>query len=297
MVRFKLLEPEDLSEAISLLAEYRENVKIIAGGQGLLPLLKHRQIKPGYLMNIKGLAGLEYINDDDNSLRIGALTTHRTIQTSDLMKKKFPVITEMEERLGCVQTRNWGTLVGNLCSASPTGDPAPVLIALKARVKAACTRGERWIPLDSFFIGYQRTALELGEVVVELEIPILPSRTGAAYHKESMRWMDSPIASVAAVTSLDEELKAITDARILLQAVGLTPVRAKKAEKVVIGQNINDGLLEEMATVAATEACPISDVYGSEEYKRDMVRVAANGVVSKAVERARASQSSARSSI
>ena len=114
MVRFRLLEPRDLSEACSLLAEYREKAKILAGGQGLLPLLKHRQIAPNYIINIKGLSSLGYIDESGGSLRIGALTTNRAVELSVLIKERYPMLAELEQVLGDVQTRNWGTLVGNL---------------------------------------------------------------------------------------------------------------------------------------------------------------------------------------
>ena len=286
MVRFELLEPRDLSEVFSLLAEHREKAKLIAGGQGLLPLLKHRLIIPPYLINIKGLPGLEYINNGADNLRIGALATHRAIETSALVNERYPMLVELEQRLGCVQTRNWGTLVGNLCQASPTGDPAPALIALGAKVKAASVRGERWIPLDEFFVDYLRTALEPDEMVLEIQVPRLSPYTGGAYHKEAVRMTDSPIASVGAVVSLNEGLRVVSDARIVLQAVGLIPIRAREAEKVIIGERVQDNLLEEMARTAAKEACPISDIYGSAEYKREMVKVIAKQVVSQAIKRA-----------
>lgn len=288
MVRFRLLEPRDLSEACSLLAEYREKAKILAGGQGLLPLLKHRQIAPNYIINIKGLPSLGYIDESGGSLRIGALTTNRAVELSALIKERYPMLAELEQVLGDVQTRNWGTLVGNLCAASPTSDLAPALIALGARVKVMSVRGERAIPLDDFFVDYLKTALESDEIVTEIQVVEPLPRTGGAYHKERIRVMDSPIASAAAVVSLDAGLGTVVAARIVLQAVCPTPIRAKEAEKVIIGEKVRDGLADEVAVVAAKEACPISDVYGSAEYKREMVKVAIRQVVGLAIKRAQA---------
>ncbi|MGA2465918.1 MAG: xanthine dehydrogenase family protein subunit M [Thermodesulfobacteriota bacterium] len=287
MVRFELSEPKSLSEACSLLAEYREKAKIIAGGQGLLPLLNHRQIAPNYLVNIKGLPDLEYIVSDGNGhVRIGALTTHRAIEFSPLIKKRYPLLAKMEQVLGCVQTRNWGTIVGNLCAASPTSDPAPVLIALEAIVRVKSVRGERQIPLNEFFTDYLKTALDPDEIVVEIQIPQLPPHTGAAYHKECIRATDSPIASVAVSVTLVEGLGTVGAARIALQAVGPTPLRAREAEEMLIGKKVQHILVDEVAEVAAKKACPISDVYGSAEYKREMVKVAARGALIQAIKRA-----------
>jgi carbon-monoxide dehydrogenase medium subunit len=287
MVRFELLEPKNLSEACSLLAEHKEKAKIVAGGQGLLPLLKHRQLKPKYLINIKNLPGLEYIDDGRSGLRIGALTTNRAIEISSLIKQRHPMLAELERMVGDVQTRNWGTLAGNLCAASPTSDPAPALIALGATLRSVSMRGEREVPLEDFFVEYLKTALEPDEIVAEIQIPDPPPYTGGAYHKERVRMTDSPIASVAAVISLDGS-DTVAMARIVLQAVCPTPVRAREAESFIVGKKVDDKFIDEVAVLAEKAACPISDIYGSAEYKREMVRVVTKQVVTEAIKRARA---------
>jgi carbon-monoxide dehydrogenase medium subunit len=287
MVRFELLEPANLSEACSLLAEHKERAKVIAGGQGLLPLLKHRQIKPKYLISIKNLPGLEYIDDGRSDLRIGALTTNRAIEISSLIKQRHPMLAELERVVGDVQTRNWGTLVGNLCAASPTSDPAPALIALGATLRSVSTRGEREVPLEDFFVEYLKTALEPDEIVTEIQIPGSPPYTGGAYHKERVRMTDSPIASVAAVISLNGS-DTVAMARIVLQAVCPTPVRAREAENFMVGKKVEDKLIDEVAVLAAKAACPISDIYGSAEYKKEMVKVATKQVMAEAIKRAKA---------
>lgn len=286
MVRFELLQPQTLSEACSLLAEHKDEAKVIAGGQNLLVLLRQRRIKPRFLINIKGLPDLEYITDGHGSLRIGALTTHRAIEMSDLIKEKFLLLAELEQSLGCIQTRNWGTIGGNLCQASPATDPPPALIALGARVKIVSVRGERVIPLDEFFVDYQKTALEPDEILAEVELPQAPPGTGTAYYKETVRFADPPIASVAAMVKLGEK-EVVEEVRIVMQAVGVTPLRAREAEAAIMSEKMTDGLLEEVAKLAAREAQPISDVYGSADYKREMVDVITKRVVKEAVRRAK----------
>lgn len=286
MVRFEVLEPRDLKEALVMLANHKQEAKIIAGGQSLLPLLKHRQIIPRYLINIKGLPGLEYINKSNDGLKIGALATHRAIEFSPLVKERYPVLAEMELRLGCVQTRNWGTLVGSICHASPTGDPAPNLIALGAKLKVVGGRGERVVAVEDFFCDYCKSAIEPDEIVLEIEIPGVSSHTGCAYHKESVRMTDSPIASVAAVVTLDKN--TVHSVKIVLQAVGPIPIRAVKAEKLLVGEKVQDSLLGEVAAIASKEARPISDIYGTAEYKREMVKVITKQVISQAIKRAAA---------
>jgi carbon-monoxide dehydrogenase medium subunit len=286
MVRFEVLQAQTLSEACSLLAEHKEGAKIIAGGQNLLVLLRQRMIRPRLLINIKQLSNLEYVNDGRGCLTIGALTTHRAIEMSKLIKEEFPMLAELEERLGCMQSRNWGTLGGNICQASPATDPPPALIALEAKAKIVSVRGERTVSLDDFFVDYQKTALEPDEILVEIELPKPPAGSGAAYWKEAVRFADPPIASVAAMVKLKEG-EGVEGARIVMQAVGVTPLRAREAEKTMMNEKMTDGLLEEIATLASKEAQPISDVYGSADYKREMVRMGTKRAVEKAMGRAR----------
>ena len=251
-------------------------------------MLQHRQITPEYVININDLPELDYIDSSNGSIRIGALVTNRTVELSPVIKKTFPMLAKLQQVLGDVQTRNWGTLIGNLCVGSPTSDPAPALIALEARIKAVSVRGERVIPLDGFFIDYMKTALAPDEIATELQVPNPSPHSGSAYHKERVRAIDSPIASIAATISLDAGLNTITSARIVLQAVGPTPIRAKEAENILIGDRVRDTLVDEAAAIAATEARPIDDVYGSAEYKREMVKVVARYVIPQAIDRAEA---------
>lgn len=287
MVRFEVLEAANLSDACSLLAEHKEEAKIIAGGQNLLVLLKQRSITPRYLINIKQCPDMEYIKENGDSLKLGALTTHRAVETSSLIREKLPMLAELEHQLGCIQTRNWGTIGGNLCQASPTSDLAPALTALGARGKVKSVRGERTIALDDFFVDYQKTALEPDEILVEIEVPKPLPHSGGIHRKETVRYADPAIASVSVVVKLDEQ-GAVEEARILLQAVCVTPLRAREAEQVLIGEKVQDKLLETAATLAAKEACPISDIYGSEEYKREMVKVLTKYNIKEAIRRAQA---------
>ena len=135
MIRFDVLEAGNLMEACSLLTEHRKEARLIAGGQNLLVLLRHRLIRPRYLISIKQCSDMEYIEEDGDNVKLGALTTHRAVETSALIGEKIPMLAEVENQLGCVQTRNWGTIGGNLCQASPTSDLAPTLIVLGAHCK------------------------------------------------------------------------------------------------------------------------------------------------------------------
>jgi carbon-monoxide dehydrogenase medium subunit len=286
MIRFELLEPANLEEACSMLANNKGAARVMAGGHGLLPLLKHRLINPKYFINIKNLSNFDYIKTNDSHTIIGALTTNRVVELSSPLTSMHPMLTEIEHYLGDVQIRNWSTLVGNLCMATPTSDLAPALIALNSTVNVVGVDSARTIPLDCFYVDYLKTVLKPDEIVTEVQIPNPLPRTGSAYHKERVRAKDSPIASVAAVVTLNDQCDSIVNIRIILQAVCPTPLRAEEAEDALLNHEITDELLEEAAMLASQAACPISDIYGSAEYKHEMVRVITRKVIAKAIERA-----------
>lgn len=283
---FEYIEPANLSEACQLISEYKDKAKILAGGQSLLPILKQRIISPGYLISIKNLRELEYIRENGAGIQIGALTTHHSIEISPLIKEKFPMLVDMEGSLGSIQIRNWGTIGGNLCHADPGADPGPALIAFKAQVKATSIRGTREIPLDSFFVSYLETVLAPDELLTEIDIPYPPAHTGFSYVKESIRFGERAIASAA--VSVTTSGKNIKESRIVLGAIGNTPLRATEAEKVynIIGKHA----LEEAAEAAAEEAEPMSNLEGTKEYKKRIVKVIVKKALSQAVMRAQNSR-------
>jgi len=287
MKDFEYFAAKTVEEACSLLSQYKEEANIIAGGQSLLTLIKQKLISPSYLIDIKGISDLDYIKfDEKDGLRIGALTTHRAIELSPLIKERFSVLAEMEKVVASVQTRNWGTIGGNLCHADPIGDPAPPLIALNARVKIVSSRGERIIPLEEFFKDYFTTVLEDDEILAEIQIPNPPPHSGVAYIKFSI--IEAGIKIAAASASITLNGKTCKDARIVLSAVAPVPMRAKEAAKLLVGESIDDNLIEQAAEMASKEARPTSDVHASEEYRRELAKVLVRRVTREALERAKA---------
>ena len=220
-------------------------------------------------------------------ITIGALTTHRTIEKSPLIRDSFKVLAEMERRLATIETRSWGTIGGNLVHADPAGDVLPVLIALNATIKVSSYRGERTIPAEEFATGYFETALEQDEILTEIRLPKPKPRTGTAYEKFTMIEGDYAMVSVAVSITTDTTGKSCDDIRIVLGAVAPTPIRAKKAEKALQGKAIKDNLLEEAGQAASEEAEPVSDMHASDEYKRQLVKVLVKRVVQEALEKAR----------
>lgn len=271
---FEYFAPKTLKEALTLLDKYRDECKIIAGGQSLLILMRQRLVTPEYLIDIKGISELNYITSDaKQGLKIGALATHRAIEKSPAMKNGFRVLGEMERRLASVQTRNWGTIGGNICHGDPAGDPVPVLIALKSTLKMASLKGERTMPVEDFTLDYFETALEPNELLTEIQVPLPLPHTGAAYTKFNIIESDAATVGVAVSLTLGSGSGICEDVRIALGASAPTPIRAKKAEGVLHGNKITDNLLREAGVVASTEAEPISDIAASAEYRRELVRV------------------------
>jgi carbon-monoxide dehydrogenase medium subunit len=284
---FEYFAPKTLKEALTLLNKYQDEAKVIGGGQSLLILMRQGLVAPKYLISIKGISELNYIKSDKEGLKIGALTTHRQIEKSPKMRDGLAVLAEMENRLASIQTRNWGTIGGNLCHGEPAGDPAPVLIALNATLKIANLKGERTMAVENFFLDYFETALEPGELLTEIVIPPVPPRTGTAYTKFNVIESDLATVGVAVSITLGSGDGVCQDVRIVLGAAAPTPIRAKQAEAALKGKKITHNLLREAGEIASTEAEPISDTYASEEYRRELLKVLVKRMGNEALTRAK----------
>jgi len=290
MIRdFEYFAPGTLDEALTLVDKYQDEAKVMAGGQSLLILMRQGLVAPDHLIDIKGISELDYINfDDETGLRIGGLTTHRSIEKSPLMQNGYGVLAEMERHVATIQTRNWGTIAGNLCHADPAGDPATVLVALNASVKLAGLQGERTIALDDFAVDFFETALEPNELLTEIRIPKCPPRTGTAYTKFNIIENELGIVGVAVSITLGSGNDLCEDVRIALGASAPIPLRAKKAEEILRGQKITNNLLAEAGEAAATEADPIADICASAEYRCELVKTLVARVGKEALARAMA---------
>jgi carbon-monoxide dehydrogenase medium subunit len=283
---FTYLKPGTLKEALSMLADHKDECKIICGGQSLLIIMRQGLLVTDYLIDIKGLDELNYITyDEKQGLRMGATTTHRTVEKSKLIKEKYPVLVAVEGKLASIQVRNWGTIGGNLAHGDSSGDLAPTLIALGATIKLSSAKGSRTIPLEEFYTGLFETALNKDELVVEVQVPFVRPRTATAYKKFNLIENDQGIAGVAATVEVDQS-RVCKDARIVLSNAGVTPIVAKGAEKVLIGKKLNEALLAEAAEAVAKEADPVSDIHASEEFRRHLVKVLTKRIVKQAWEEA-----------
>lgn len=270
---FEYLEPRTLQDACTLLSQYADRARIVAGGTDLIPRIKLREIIPEFLIGMEGIPGLDsIIYSEADGLRFGPLVTLASIEASPVVRERFNVLYQAVHSMASSQVRNLGTIGGNLCNAAPSSDTAPALIAMGASLKLIAPNSERTIPVEEFFTGPSQTVLGRGEILIEIQIPVSSLCTSGVYIKHTIRQaMDLAIVGVAVALTMRDGI--YQDARIALGAVAPTPVRAIEAEALLRGKSQDDRLLRAAAKEAAQECHPISDIRSTAEYRREMVEV------------------------
>ncbi|MBM4298012.1 MAG: xanthine dehydrogenase family protein subunit M [Deltaproteobacteria bacterium] len=289
MKNFDYLEPTTVAEACALLKQHGGEAKVFAGGAHLTILMKQGLLEPKTLVNIKNIRDLKGIRyDDATGLTIGALVTHRELETSALVREKLPVLCEAEREVANIRVRNMGTVGGNLASGEPLTDLSQIFIALDGQVKIAGPVEYRMIPVEELFVDFYTTSLAEDEILTQVVLPPLPPRSGIDYIRfSSSSVVDKPSAGVAVWLTLDNAGKLVQTARIVLGCVGATPVRARKAEALLVGKILTAGLAQEAGSIASQECTPTSDLRGSEQYKRAIVRTLVKRAAGRAWERAK----------
>jgi aerobic carbon-monoxide dehydrogenase medium subunit len=291
MRNFDYLEPTTVAEACALLKQHTGAAKVFAGGSHLTILMKQGLYEPKILVNIKkipALRGIEY--DAAEGLMIGALVTHREIETSALVREKFPVLSDAEREVANIRVRNMGTVGGNLASGEPLTDLSQIFISLDGKAKIAGPNSQRVIPVEELFLDFYTTSLADDEILTQVVLPPAPPRSGVEYIRfSSSSVVDKPSAGVAVRLTLERSDAAVQTARIVLGCVGATPVRARKAEALITGKQLTPQLAEEAGSAASQECSPTSDLRGSEPYKRAIVRTLVKRAAAKAYERATSS--------
>ncbi|MGQ0796921.1 MAG: FAD binding domain-containing protein [Methanobacteriota archaeon] len=283
---FDYRRPESLDGAVGLLREHGDRAKVLAGGQSLIPLMKLRLASPAVLIDLGRVPGLSILKEDGEFLRIGAMTRHRDLERTPLIRERYPLLADAARVLGDPQVRNLGTIGGSIAHADPAGDWGAALLAFDAKVLARGHSGERTIPIDEFFKDTFATALKAGEILTEVRLPKPGARAGGAYAKLKRKTGDFATVAAAAQLELDGGGK-LMKVRIGLAAVGATPVRARHAEDALRGTPADTAHLAEAAKLAVQDAKPTPDLRGSAEYKRAMVEVFTRRALERAVERAR----------
>ena len=269
---FTLHKPDSVESASALLGRYGDDARVLAGGSELILLMKLGLSSSKHIVDIKGISNLNgmHFDKDKQALRIGSLVDHRTLETSTTVREHFPLIAEMERHLANIRIRNVGTLAGNICFAEPHADPAALLLAYGAKVTAKTAKRQRTIAVADFFVDYYKTALEPDEILTEIEIPKPVKNSTGAYLRFCPA--ERPMATAAAIIGWKDG--AAHDVRLAMGCVGPTPIAAGE-----VGDALNKKSADEISATAleigerAAWLCdPLEDMWGSVEYKRQIVK-------------------------
>ena len=283
--RFEYHRPSSLDEALQQLSTL-EDAKVLAGGQSLIPLLKLRFAAPANLVDLNPIPGLDSITEEGGVLRIGALVRHNQMVSSDLVASRYPTLAAAAPQIADPIVRNLGTVAGSLAHADPAGDWGSVMLAVGASVVLRSVRGERVLPVGGFLLDLLTTAIEPDEILTEVRVPAPAGPTDGAYLKLERKVGD--FATVAAAVHVQMDDGHISRAGIALTAVGTKNIQATEAEASLAGAEPNEQAFAAAAGLAAAAANPVTDVRGTEEYKRHMVEVYVRRGLARAVESARA---------
>jgi carbon-monoxide dehydrogenase medium subunit len=271
--RFRLEEPQSVTEVSELLGRFGESAKVYAGGTELLLAMKEGLVQYERLINVKNVDGLNQVTADNGTIRIGALCTHHQLETSSVVKQKLAALARLEQNVANVRVRQVGTLGGNLCFAEPHADPGILLLALGANMIAERTASKREISAEAFFVDAYETCLEADEVLTEIRVPVPEGQSGVAYLK--FGYLERPSVGVAVALRVDRDAKSIEDAKIAVGCAGPAPKRVQEAEELIKGRGVDEAKtnLLKSGQIAAGAAQAISDLHGSQEYKEHIVGV------------------------
>lgn len=274
MFPFECVQAADFADALALLAQHGACARVLAGGTDLLVELKSAREGPRILIDISRVPGLDRIALGEDGLHIGAGATHTAISRSTVVRSACAALAEAVQAIGAVQTRNAGTIGGNLATAVPSMDSGPALLALDAQLVLASERGERRLPLQEFFVGPRKTALKADELLAEIVIPKASLGKPMAFVKFGLRRGQAlALVNVAAGFFSEGSPVSFSAPRIALGAVAPTVIRATHAEAALAGHPVESASIAEAARIAAAESKPITDFRASAGYRRALVEV------------------------
>jgi len=269
---FEYFRPQTLDDALNLLSEYEGEAKILAGGQSLIPLLKLRLLSPKYLIDIGRIQSLSYIREKQHSLEVGCLVRHRELEAFEAKNVGLQMLADAASSIGDPQIRNIGTFGGSLAHADPSADWTAVTLTLNARIKLISLSGEREVMAEDFFTGSFSTALRPDEILAGVEIPLRKGRVSSCYQKLKRKAGDFATVGSAVLITFDQS-GTCSEAGIALTSVADRPVKVRKAEELLKGRKVEDGIINEVCDVIKESINPPSDIRGSSEYRREMAAV------------------------
>ncbi len=281
---FDYIAPRTLDEALRVLADHGEDAKLLAGGHSLLPLLKLRLARPGLLIDLNRIPGLNAISQEGEKIVIGALATHYQIESSELLKKRCPLLPQTAREIADVQVRNRGTIGGSLIHADPSADWPAAVLALGAELKLRGPKGERTVGAEQFFVGPMTTATEPNEILTEICVPVFPRRSGSAYLDMAQPASGFAIAGVAVWLSINAK------GRCEAIGIGITglsdkPFRAHAVEERLRGNKLTPKLIEASAAQVADGVAPLEDLHAGGEFRAHLARVYTARAIQEAAKR------------
>lgn len=283
---FEYHAPDSIDEALLILHNSGGDAKLLAGGQSLVPAMNFRVVQPSALIDLNRVPELGYIHEDQEHLRIGAMTRERHLELAPSIVKRAPLLHEAAPHIAHPQIRNRGTIGGSIVNADPAAELPVLMLASRARLKARSSSAERWIDAKDFFVGMFTTALEPDEILVEIEVPFMPSRAGWSFLEVAPRAGDYAMMGVAALITFDESGKC-QEAKLVYLNAGDGPVDARESAQLLQGESFSDGLINSAAELASrTEINPFGNIHASVEYQRHLANVLTKKALKIAVQRA-----------
>lgn len=283
---FDYFAPETLDEALELLGTHGVGAKLLAGGQSFAPMANFRVLRPEVVIDLNRIASLSYIEARDGAIAIGAMTRHRAIERSDLVRQRCPLLACAAPNIGHAVIRNRGTLGGSLAHADPAAEWPVVAVALGATMVLRGPRGERLVPAGKFFVSLLTTALAVDEILVEVRFPAVPSRTGAGFVEVSRRHGDFALVAVGAQVTLSAA-GAISDIRLALGGVGPSPHDATALAQRLAGTMPKDPELEQLGKAVSAAMEPTDDLHASSAYRKEVAVVLIGRALRAALSRAK----------
>lgn len=292
MIDFEFHSPSSLEEAFELLERYGDDARLMAGGTGVVLQMKQRLSQPGHVVGLRKIPELNFIrpaaqpdgNGGSGPVEVGAMVTHRTLENDPTVVERLPMVVSTYRRVATPRIRSMATVGGGLVHGDPNEDPPPTLIALGASVVLTSATGRREVPVGELFVDYYETDVQPGEILTSVTIPQQPPGSGSAYLKFLPRTADDyATVSVAAVVTRGDG-NTCRDVKIVLGAVGMTPVHATQAEAILRGRPLTQENIAACAAAVKDAVDPLDDFRGSAEYKRDMAEVFTRRAIQQALD-------------
>jgi carbon-monoxide dehydrogenase medium subunit len=274
-----------VNEAIALLQQYGDDAKLLAGGHSLIPTMKLRLAQPGHLIDIGRISGLAYIREENGAVAVGAMTTYRMIELSDVLWQHFPILRDAASVIGDQQVRNRGTIGGSIAHSDPAADMPSVVLALKADIMVQGPSNVRTIKADDFFLDLFATALQPDEIITEIRFALPPPHTGSSYKKLENKASHYAVVGCAAAVTLDTD-GTCSSASVVITGASVKPTRASAVESALVGKKLDEATAADAASHAADGLELVEDLHGSKTYRAQMAAVLARRAILAAAERA-----------